>query len=69
MKQTLAELRRERTTLVIAHRYSMVKDADHILVLEGGKIVESGTPANLLTTGGWFAQLATGASQESVRNE
>ena len=69
VKQTLAELRRERTTLVIAHRYSMVKDADHILVLEGGKVVESGTPANLLRTGGWFAQLATGATQESVRNE
>ncbi len=55
VKRTLAELRRDRTTIVIAHRYSMVKDADWILVLEEGQLVESGTPAQLISSGGWFA--------------
>ena len=47
------------TTLVIAHRYSMVKDADHVVVLDRGCVVEQGTPAELIAAGGWFARLAT----------
>ena len=47
----------------------MVKDADYILVLEGGKIDEAGAPASLLTTQGWFAQLAAGAAPDIVQDE
>jgi ABC-type multidrug transport system fused ATPase/permease subunit len=60
VKDALSELRAGRTTLVIAHRYSMVADADRVLVLEGGAVKESGTPAELIASGGWFAQLAKG---------
>ena len=47
------------TTLVIAHRYSMVKDADFVIVLDEGRILEQGTPDELVAAGGWFAQLST----------
>lgn len=47
----------DRTVLIIAHRLSTVLDADRILVLENGKIVESGTPAELRRQGTAFARL------------
>ncbi len=62
--QALARLRRGRTTLVIAHRYSMVQGADRVLVLESGRIVEAGTPFELIASGGWFAQLARSGARD-----
>ena len=53
----LREISRDRTTLVIAHRLSTVVDADEILVLEQGRIVERGTHATLLARGGTYAQM------------
>ena len=46
-----------RTTFIIAHRLSTVRDADEILVFDGGRIVEQGSFAELLAQGGRFAQL------------
>src|SRR5205814_1624295 len=48
---------RERTSIVVAHRISTVKDADEILVLDEGRIAERGTHLELLEHGGLYAQM------------
>lgn len=57
VQDALYRLMRNRTTFVIAHRLSTVQNADKILVLEHGKIVESGTHTELINTGGLYSHL------------
>ena len=57
IQAALAQLVRNRTTFVIAHRLSTVEQADRIVVLDAGLIVETGTHAELLSRGGIYAQL------------
>ena len=57
VQHAMAALRSDRTSFVIAHRLSTIRDADLILVMEDGRIVEQGSHAELLAAGGAFAKL------------
>jgi ATP-binding cassette subfamily B protein len=59
VQQALDELAEGRTTLTIAHRLSTVRDADQIVVLDQGRIVERGTHDDLLERGGYYATLVS----------
>jgi subfamily B ATP-binding cassette protein MsbA len=57
IQEALSVLMQDRTTLVIAHRLSTVESADRIIVIDQGRIVESGTHSELLGAGGIYADL------------
>jgi ATP-binding cassette, subfamily B, multidrug efflux pump len=57
VQKAMSALRSDRTSFVIAHRLSTIRDADLILVMEAGQIVEQGNHASLLAAGGAYARL------------
>jgi ATP-binding cassette, subfamily B, bacterial len=72
IKLSIEEIRKHNTVIVIAHRFSMVRDADYVIVLEEGKVIESGTPPALIAKGGWFSDFSKntqGAMDDSAEND
>ncbi len=63
----LRRLTAGRSTLMIAHRLSTVRDADRIYVIEAGRVVETGTHASLVAGGGLYARLARAQNLDVVR--
>lgn len=64
------DLTKDLTTVVISHRFSTVRRAERIVVLDGGRITEDGTRDQLMATGGRYAQLfATQASAYITTDE
>jgi ATP-binding cassette subfamily B protein len=55
-----------KTVIVIAHRLGTITGADKILVIEGGRIAESGSHSELLRKGGWYARMYE--EQKKARN-
>jgi ATP-binding cassette subfamily B protein len=60
------ELMKGRTSFVIAHRLSTIKNADLILVLKDGDIIESGSHEELLAKGGFYAELYNSQFDQSA---
>ena len=55
--RALREIRKGRTVLIVSHRVSSVKDADHIVALDEGRVVERGTHDALIAKNGYYADL------------
>ncbi|MFI9330492.1 ABC transporter ATP-binding protein [Kitasatospora sp. NPDC052868] len=62
VQEALAQLARNRTTITIAHRLSTVRDADQIIVLNGGRIAERGRHAELAESGGEYSSMLAGTA-------
>jgi len=63
----LERLMKGRTTFIIAHRLSTVRRVDRIFVIDGGRIVETGTHESLLAAGGPYHRLYSLQFQDSLR--
>lgn len=68
IQQALEEVTKNRTTFVIAHRLSTIEQADRILVIDKGEIVEEGSHQALLAKNGAYAQLHQMQFHEQVTN-
>lgn len=66
IQEAMEKLIKERTTFIIAHRFATVRNADRILVLDSGTIVEEGTHYGLMARGGIYSALATHQFYDSV---
>ena len=58
VRASLEEISPRPTMLIIAHRYTMVRNSDYVYVINDGVVVEQGTPDELIESEGWFAELA-----------
>jgi ATP-binding cassette subfamily B protein len=69
IQEALGAAMRDRTTIVIAHRLSTVSRCDRVAVLDRGRVIEQGTPAALLESGGAFARLVATQATATVAGD
>jgi len=69
VQDALEEASKGRTTLMVAHRLSTVQNADEIIVLQQGRVVERGTHGALLARGGEYADMWARQARDSVEPE
>jgi ABC-type transport system involved in Fe-S cluster assembly fused permease/ATPase subunit len=69
IQATLDAVARDRTTIIIAHRLSTIVEADRIIVLDAGRVAESGSHQELLRAGGLYAELWTRQAAERALEE
>lgn len=65
VQEALSVLLKGKTVLIIAHRMRTVANADHLIVLDGGRVAEEGKPKELLKRGGIYSRMA-GLQEESA---
>jgi ABC-type multidrug transport system fused ATPase/permease subunit len=58
VRRALEQISPRPTMLIIAHRHTMIRNADYVYVIKDGSVVEHGAPLALMAAGGWFAELA-----------
>jgi ATP-binding cassette, subfamily B, bacterial len=66
VRKALEQISPRPTMLIIAHRYTMIKNADYVYVIEDGNVLEHGAPRELMEFDGWFAALARQAGELKV---
>lgn len=64
IQQAVENIARDRTTLIIAHRLSTIRNADNIIVMKDGEIVESGNHQELIETGGYYKRMVDEGDRE-----
>ena len=65
IKEAIDRLRKNRTTLIVAHRLSTIQNADQIVVLDQGKIIQQGSHAELISKKGLYLELYSRLQQDS----
>jgi ABC-type multidrug transport system fused ATPase/permease subunit len=68
VKKAVSDLKKECTIIIIAHRYSMIHDADYVYVLREGKIIEKGAPTDLVRQKGWFTGFAAAVEEPDKKD-
>ena len=66
VRNALESISPRPTMLVVAHRYTMMKNADYVYVLKDGRIAEQGSPEKLMAAQGWFAELAKQSGESTL---